>query len=262
MKDMIGKNDNLENLDSLVNHLDGTYKNSRSGSMKSGRAIHDITYSIQANLADRISDMVEPAKGYRIAMTNNAIRDSFNTHELIYGTLSSTRISNGIAIYDNLLEPQITANLLFIVDEDIYPSADTNEILEKISVASSIEILDSRIKNWFSKLSVVDLIVDNSLAGQVVVGNPVKVDSSDLLENIKVNLKCDGETVKVVNFNENITNTLKAMDVLVNKLAKKGNFLKKGMIVTAGSYTVPKALYRGEYYADFGILGDLTLKVR
>jgi len=259
---MIGKNDNLENLDSLVNHLDGTYKNSRSGSMKSGRAIHDITYSIQANLADRISDMVEPAKGYRIAMTNNAIRDSFNTHELIYGTLSSTRISNGIAIYDNLLEPQITANLLFVVNEDIYPSADINEILKKTSVASSIEIIDSRIKNWFKKLSIVELIVDNCLAGQVVIGNPVKVDSSKFFDTIKVSLKCDGEIVKEVNLNENVTNPFKAMDVLVNKLAKQGKFLKKGMVVTAGSYTVPKALYRGEYHADFGALGAVTLKVR
>jgi len=259
---MIGKNDNLENLDSLVNHLDGTYKNSRSGSMKLGREIHDITYSIQANLADRVSDMVEPDKGYRIAMTNNALRDSFNTHELIYGTLSSTRISNGIAIYDNLLEPQITANLLFVVNEDIYPSADITEILEKISVASSIEIIDSRIKKWFSKLSVVELIVDNSLTGQIVVGNPVKVDSTDFFENIEVKLKYDGELVKMGSHNKNAKNPLTALHLLTDKLAKQGKFLKKGMIVTAGSYTVPKALYRGEYYADFGILGDVTLKVR
>ena len=262
MKDMMGNNENLSNLDSLVNHLDGNYKSHRSVSSKLNRVTHDMAYSIQENLADRISDKVEPAKGYRIAMTNNALRDSLNSHEIIYGTLASTRISNGIAIYDNLFEPQIIANLLFVVTEDIYPSADMDEILKKTYVTSSIEILDSNIKNWHSKLSVGKLIANNRLAGQVVLGNPVKIDSTDFFENIEVKLKYDGELVKMDNHNNHAINPLAALNLLTDKLAKHGKFLKKGMIVTAGSYSVPKALYRGEYHADFGSLGEVTLKVR
>ncbi|MBI9012649.1 MAG: hypothetical protein JEZ08_10510 [Clostridiales bacterium] len=262
MKDMMENKDGLSNLDSLVNHLDGNYKNCRGHSRKFNRVTHDMAYSLKVNLADYISDHVEPAMGYRVAMTNNTIRDSINSHEIIYGTLASTSISNGIAIYDNLLEPQIIANLLFVVNEDIYPTADMDEILKKTYVASSIEILDSNIKNWHSKLSVDKLIKNNSLAGQVVLGNPVKIDSIDFFDKLEVNLKCDGEFVVMNNHNRNVVNPLTALNMLTEKLAKHGKFLKKGMIVTAGTYSVPKALYRGEYHADFGILGDVTLKVR
>lgn len=262
MKEMMEANGDLSNLDGLGNNLDGGYKSSKAISSRSNRMTQDIVYGIQENIANGIFDTVEPAKGYRIAMTNNAIANSLNTHELIYGTLRSTSISNGIAILDNLFEPQIIANLLFVVDEDIYPTANIHEILKKTHIASSIEILDSSIKNWYPKLSVAKLIEKNSIAGQVVMGNPVKIDSVDFFKNIKVSLTCDGELVNMDSDKAIDVNPLNALNLLINSLAKQGKFLKKGMFITAGSYQLSKALYRGEYRANFGILGDLSLRVR
>ncbi len=262
MKEMMEKNGDLSNLDALANNLNRADRSSKHDFSRSSRMTQDLVYGIQENIANRIFDTVEPNKGYRIAMTQNAIRDSLNTHELIFGTLRSTSVSNGIVILDNLLEPQIIANLLFVVDEDIFPTENRNEILKKTHIASSIEILDSSIKNWFPKCSVANLIEKNSITGQVVMGNPIKIDSTDFFENIKVSLTCDGELVDMNHYKESDDNPLNALNLLINRLGKQGQFLKKGMIITVGSYQLSKALYRGEYHANFGILGNISLRVR
>lgn len=244
MKEMIGNIETLSNLGSLTSNVYGHQNN------------------VSLKLKESTNDYIEPATGYRIAMTHNAIRNSFNTHEVIYGELTSDSISNGIAIFDNLFEPQIIASLLFIVNEDIYPSANIDEILKKTKFASGIEILDSHIKNWYPNQSIVEMMSDKSLVGKVIIGNPVKISSVKSFEKIKVKLTCDSEVVNMGSYKDVVVNPLESINWLISKLAFEGKFLKKGMIIATGSYTIPKALYKGEYRADFGLLGEVSLRVR
>lgn len=258
MNEMVGNLMTLSNMNSLMNNLSGVNENSRNVSLKLGM----LTRDIQGNAADKISGVAKQPKGYHIAMTHNKVQSSSNTNELTYGTLTSDSVSNGIVIFDNLFEPQIIASLLFVICEDIYPTAGIEEILEKTYIASGIEILDSRVKNWIPNLSLDEMISDNSLIGQVVVGNLIKASSADSFENIEVSLTCDSELVSKGSSKSLVIDPLNAMHLLINKLAMEGKFLKKGMIIANGLYTMPAALYKGEYHADFGSLGDVTLRVR
>lgn len=253
MNEMVGNQMKLSNMYSVLNTENET---SKKVSLKLSRSSYDGVYRDHKHAADRIVGGVEPLKGYRVLLA----KDINDTEELVYGPLTSHSISNGIVIFDNLFQPQIAASLFFVVQEDIYPSAKVDEILRKTTLAPGIEMLDSRMKNWSSSLSLSERITDNRMFGRVVVGNTFKVPSSKSFEKIKVSLLCDGELVK-----KGHSKDLEPLDVmkrLVNKLTAEGKFLKKGMIISTGHFTLPKALYKGVYQADFGNLGSVTLKVR
>jgi len=250
-------------LDGVANTLFKAHKGMRSVVVDEKEMNTQMAYSIQDSVLKKLSyDSDNLAVGYRVALTNQKIQSQFGAQNPIYGTLINSNVTNGIVIYDHFLEPYILAGLMFLINEDISPNADIEEILQKTSVAPGIEVIDSRIKNWYGNVSIGEIIADNCVSGKVVIGNQINIDSAQSLRDLEVLLCRENEVVALGESNLVMNSPINSVKWLISELAISGKFLKKGMIVSSGSFLVPKPLYRGVYKADFKHFGTVCLKVR
>lgn len=211
----------------------------------------------------RIEDHHDHVKGYKISLTNKGLQKTFNTDSPVYGTLTdSTIVEDGVLNRTEFFDLLLETELMFTFTEDIPANADPSEILEKSIIAPGLEIPDSRIKNWYPKISVGDLIMDNAVTGKIVVGQSQKVESEVKLDEISVSLFLNDEKVVEGQSNFVLENPLNAVVWLNNKLTKQGKSLKKGMVVSSGTFIAPVPLKVGTYRAVFDIFGEVMLEVK
>jgi 2-keto-4-pentenoate hydratase len=222
-----------------------------------------IGYEIQHLVIDKkIKEDNEQVKGYKISLTSEETQRWFNSDSPVYGTLTTTSISDGVIRLDDLSEPLIETELMFIITEDLSFGADEEEILRKSMVAPGLEIPDSRFINWFPKLSLGEIVADNSVAGRIVVGETVDELSAIDWENIKVCLFLDDEKLDEGYSSSVLGNPIHAVSWLSHELALQGKRLTKGMVVSSGTFILPKPLRKGMYKAVFDTLGEIMLMVK
>ncbi|PLT30781.1 2-keto-4-pentenoate hydratase [Peribacillus deserti] len=204
----------------------------------------------------------ERITGYKISLTNKGLQDVFHTDDPVYGTLTEeTLVKEGELRRSDFFDPLLEAELMFIVTEDISAYADPVEIIGKTMIAPGLEIPDSRIKNWFPKISIGELIMDNAVTGKILAGKPIKVNSGTLLDNLSVTLYHDGETVAEGQSSFVLENPLNAVVWLNKILSSQGKRLQKGMIISSGTFISPIPLKVGTYRAVFDVFGEVVLEV-
>lgn len=222
-----------------------------------------IGYEIQHLLIDKkIKEDHEQVIGYKISMTSEETQRWFHSNSPVYGALTDTNLSDGVIQLDDLSEPLIEAELMFIFTEDLSLGADEEEILRKSKVAPGLEIPDSRFINWFPNLSLGEIVADQAVAGRIVVGEPVDDLSGIDWKNTKVSLFLDDEKLDEGCSSSVMGNPVHAVSWLSQELALQGKRLTKGMVVSSGTFILPKPLQRGTYKAVFGSLGEVILKVK
>ncbi len=219
-------------------------------------------YEVQNEFIQRkIEGTHEDIKGYKISLTNKGLQEIFHTDSPIYGTLTDNTVVNSVIHKKELFAPLLETELMFMVTEDISSFADVSEIIEKTLIAPGLEIPDSRIKDWFPKLSIGELIMDNAVTGKVVVGEPIKIDSKSTLEDISVTLYHNDKQVVSGQSNFVLDNPINAVEWLNNKLSTQGSVLRKGMIISSGTFISPIPLELGTYRAVFAHFGEVKLDV-
>ncbi|MBM7692778.1 2-keto-4-pentenoate hydratase [Peribacillus deserti] len=221
-------------------------------------------YSVQDEYIQRkLENQNDRIAGYKISLTNKGLQTVFQTDEPVYGTLTDeTLVKEGVLSRSDFFDPLLEAELMFIVTEDISPFADPVEIIEKTMIAPGLEIPDSRIKNWYPKISIGELIMDNAVTGKVIAGRPIKVNSGTILDNISVTLYHNGEPAAEGKSSFVLENPLNAVLWLNNSLSSQGKSLQKGMIISSGTFISPIPLVIGTYRAVFDVYGEVELEVR
>jgi 2-keto-4-pentenoate hydratase len=220
-------------------------------------------YEVQHEFIQRkIEDTHEGIKGYKISLTNKGLQEIFHTDSPIYGTLMDSTVVDDVIHKKELFDPLLETEIMFIITEDISPFATVSEIIEKSLIAPGLEIPDSRINDWFPKLSIGELIMDNAVTGKIVVGDPIKLNTEINLENISMTLYHNDEKVVSGKSNFVLDNPLNAVEWLNNKLSTQGNALRKGMIISSGTFISPIPLALGTYRAVYDHFGEVKLNVK
>jgi len=226
----------------------------------------NLAYAIQHIIInEKIHQNNENIIGYKMCVLHKKNKAPFGNESPVYGTLTNSNLSSGIIILDNMREPLIEMELMFIINEDLSAYADEEEIVAKTSIAPGIEIPDSHFYNWYPYLSISELIADNCASGKIIVGKAIKSSTINRDENFNATLYYNGEILENSGYSislENALKSVKSINRLVSQLASDGIALKKGMIISSGTSAQPKALYRGEYKAVYDGLGEVTLLVR
>ena len=220
-------------------------------------------YEVQeAFIQEKRKEQGGSISGYKISLTNVGLQKVFKTDAPLYGTILNQDISaTGEISLQEFFSPLVETELMFITKEDILPDADADEIIKKTTIAPGLELPDSRIKNWFPNLSVAQLIVDNAVTGKIVIGEPKRIDKSFKLDEISVTLYHNDKQIAEGQSTFVLENPLNAVMWLHRKLASQGKVLKKGTIISSGTFINPLPLETGTYRAVFDHFGEVTVDI-
>ena len=208
-------------------------------------------------------------RGHKIGLTSRAMQQASQITEPDYGTLLDDMfIPQGSDIAANrFIAPRVEVELAFVLGRRLQgPDVTIFDVLAATDyVVPAIEIIDARIEQFdrHSKAmrKVFDTIADNAAnAGIITGGRPVKPDAVDLRwvsALLYKNGVIEESGVAAAVLNHPAT----GVAWLANKLAPWGEFLEKGEVVLAGSFTRPTNAAAGDtFHADYGPLGSIAFR--
>lgn len=248
----------------LGKELDTAAKDSKIVAQLSNK--HSISlsdaYSIQKESIDRRFARGEKLSGVKLGFTSKAKMKQMGVHDLIWGRLTDVmEIKNGGEMnLNNFIHPRVEPEIVFLVKEDVNELVNKENAFNYIeSVASAIEIIDSRYKNF--KFSLEDVIADNCSSAGYIIGDwhPFKTGVSNLALTLSINDK----EIESGNTNAILGNPLESF-IEACRITKQYNLhLKKGMIVLAGAATPATFVTKGDRVeASFEVLGKVSFLVK
>ena len=154
-------------------------------------------YEIQLiNIRQRVAEGARVV-GHKVGLSSEAMQKMMGVEEPDYGHLLSEMecFEDQPVAAGRYLFPRLEVEVAFILADDL-PGAGCTEddvLAATAAFAPSIEIIDTRIKDW--KISLCDTIADNASSGGFVLGRE-RVSPKDIDVNaIEAVLSRDGEVV-------------------------------------------------------------------
>ncbi|GAA3716269.1 2-keto-4-pentenoate hydratase [Salinicoccus jeotgali] len=216
-------------------------------------------YSIQDEVLKMKEENGEILMGYKISLTSQETRDLFGSETPLYGAMTDVTVRRGISLKDYNI-PLLEMELVFLIDEEIFPSDSAEEIMKKCRVAPGAEVPDGRYKDWFPNTSLTEIIADGAVNGAVIYGAPARYGYGDL-DDIKGVLRRDGEILKEGYSTEVFGHPAKSVKWLAESLAGRGKKLVPGMFVSSGTFNLPVPLKHGHYEVEYENIGKMIFEV-
>jgi len=200
--------------------------------------------------------------GKKIGLTSLAMQQFIGVDQPDYGQLFDfMEVKNGILERSRYLNPKVEGEIAFVLKKDLHgPNVTAKDVMEATDyVLASIEVVDSRIKDW--KIGIVDTVADNASSAMYVIGNK-KVDPNSLnLKAVSMGLYKNGEKVLSGVGADVLGDPALSVAWLINKLWEYGVTLKKGEVVLSGSLTSALAAEAGDdFKVVFFELGEVSLR--
>ncbi|GAB09487.1 2-hydroxypenta-2,4-dienoate hydratase [Gordonia araii NBRC 100433] len=219
-------------------------------------------YEIQLiNIRRRLANGAAVA-GHKVGLASEAMQKMMNVDEPDYGHLLDDMqyFESKPIDFSALCFPRVEVEVGFILGDDLPGEGCTNEdVITAIEwVVPSIELIDSRIKDW--KITLPDTIADNaSSCGWILGQQRVAIGDIDT-GNIDATLTRNGEVVAKGNSSAVLGHPLNAVSWLANKVSSFGVRLRKGDVILPGTATRAIDIGSGDHFvAEFDGLGSVTL---
>ena len=200
--------------------------------------------------------------GKKIGLTSVAMQKMLDVDEPDYGHLfDDMQLENGAIVkVDSMISPKVEAEIGFVLKEELVgPNITYIDVLMATKyVVPTLEIIDSRVKDW--KIKLVDTVADNGSSAKVVVGD--KTTTIDLvnLRTISMVLFKNGELQATGAGAAALGHPAYAIAWLANKLAEFGITLKKDELILPGALSAAISVSAGDIIeARFGALGSVTV---
>lgn len=222
-------------------------------------------YSIQLELIHKKVINGDRITGKKIGLTSEAMQKLLKVDEPDYGhLLASMEIKNNELDCSQCLKPRVEAEIAFVLKEDLKgPNVTVENVKEATDyVVASIEVVDSRIKNWNIKL--LDTIADNASSAKYVLGEKKLTLDQINLPSVKMDFYKNGQLMNSGKGTDVLGDPATCVAWLVNKLADFNIGLEKGEIVLSGALSSAIDAVEGDtFMADFGeTLGKVELICR
>lgn len=205
--------------------------------------------------------------GFKISMTNAADQVAVRASEPAYGYLTSAHFAEGgdeihLASSNHpLVEPE----LVFRTSRAIDASFSAADIAQVCDVTGGLEVPICRLKGWWPlddvpQLSLSDFILDNAGAGRVVHGSQWRPATELDLAAVTVRLSTPDGAVHTGQGSRVLENPLNAMRWLAGALARSGQTIPAGSLVSSGTFMPPIRAIPGRFSAEFSLgLGSVTV---
>src|SRR5699024_553338 len=99
------------------------------------------------------------------------------------------------------------------------------------------------------------------VAGKIIVGVSVDGLAYEQLGNINASLKFNGEVIAEGPSSEVLDNPVHAVKWLLDELAECERIIEKGMVISSGTFILPKEMVTGKYEATFEGVGNVSIVV-
>ena len=222
----------------------------------------DDAYAIQKINLDRKLADGERLVGRKIGLTSRAVQEWLGVDEPDFGGLtSSMAVPNGGEVsIPRLLQPRVEGELAFVLKRDLRgPGITPHEVIGAIGfVLPSIEIIDSRVKDW--KFRIQDTIADNASSGLFVTGSrPASLGSIDT-RTIGLTLRKNGRVVSTGAGAACLGDPIAAVVWLANRLGSLGTTLEAGQVILSGALGPVVPVTAGDTITvDIGRLGTTSV---
>ena len=219
-------------------------------------------YEIQLiNIRQRVAEGATVV-GHKVGLSSKAMQTMMGVDEPDYGhLLADMEVFEDVpVIAGRYLYPRVEVEVGFILADDL-PGAGCTEddvLAATAAFVPSIELIDTRIKDW--KIKLCDTIADNASSAGFILG-PERVSPKDIdITAIDAVLTCNGGVVAQGRSDAVLGNPVTAVAWLARKVDGFGVRLRAGDIVLPGSCTRAIDARPGEsFVADFTGLGSVRL---
>lgn len=219
-------------------------------------------YEIQLiNIRSRVADGARVV-GHKVGLSSEAMQKMMGVDEPDYGhLLAEMQVFEDVPVASSrFLYPRVEVEVGFILADDL-PGAGCTEddvLAATAAFAPSIELIDTRIKDW--KIALCDTIADNASSAGWVLGE-ARVSPKDIdIRTIDAVLTNNGEVVAQGRSDAVLGNPVTAVAWLARKVDQFGVRLRAGDIVLPGSCTRAIDAPPGSHFvAEFTGLGSVEL---
>jgi 2-keto-4-pentenoate hydratase len=201
--------------------------------------------------------------GHKVGLSSKAMQQMMGVDEPDYGhLLADMEVFEDVPVDTaKFLLPRVEVEVGFILGADL-PGEDCTEadvLAATVAYAPSIELIDSRIKDW--KIGLTDTISDNASSAGWVLGKQ-RVAPGDIdIKAIDAVLTRNGEVIAEGRSDAVLGDPVIAVAWLARKVASFGVRLKAGDIVLPGSCTRAIDARPGDdFHAEFSGLGSVRLR--
>lgn len=220
-------------------------------------------YRIQLENVGRRLSAGEKLIGMKIGLTSQGMQKLLNVDVPDYGHLfASMLLPEGQACRaSSLIQPKVEGELSFCLNRTLKgPGVTAADVYEAVRyVVPSLEIVDSRIKDW--KIHLQDTIADNGSSARLVLGARMTPIEQVDMRLTGMTLEKNGQLVNSGTTAEVWGNPAAAVACLANMLAEFGIELKAGSIVMAGALTAAIPVAAGDSVtASFAGMGSVTVR--
>ena len=224
----------------------------------------DVTdaYEIQLiNIRKRL-DAGATVAGHKVGLASEAMQKMMGVDEPDYGHLLDVMQYHENTPIDatKFCYPRVEVEVGFILGEDLPGAGCTNDdVIAAVEwVVPSIELIDSRIRDW--KISLPDTIADNaSSCGWVLGEQRVRIADIDT-GDIDATLHRNDELIAEGNSSAVLGHPLNAVSWLARKVESFGVRLRKGDVILPGTATRAIDIRPGDHFvASFVGFGSVTL---
>lgn len=199
--------------------------------------------------------------GRKIGLTSAAVQQQMGVDTPDFGVLlADMSFGDSEPIpSDRLLQPRVEAEVAFVLGSDLpdRPVVTSDVLRATEFVVASIEVVDSRIRDW--DISIVDTVADNASSGLFVLGgSPRRLTDVDDVRSIEMELTCEGAVVSSGTGAACLGHPVNAVVWLANAVAARGAPLQAGEVILSGSLGPLAPAEPGKAYeASFRGLGTV-----
>lgn len=220
-------------------------------------------YNVQLKLIEDELKAGHVITGKKIGLTSIAMQNLLNVDQPDYGHLLNYMAleNNGEIEISKLFQPKVEGEIAFILKEDLIgPNVTKEQVLAATEyIVPSLEIVDSRIKDWQIKLA--DTVADNASCGLYVLGDQqIHVEERDLTK-VTMRLLQNGSVINEGSGADVLGHPATCVAWLANKLYEFGGELKKGEIILSGALSAAIVANAGDTFtAEFLDIGSVSVK--
>ncbi|MBT7954152.1 MAG: 2-keto-4-pentenoate hydratase [Rhodospirillaceae bacterium] len=210
----------------------------------------DAAYAVQEINTERRLASGARMVGRKIGLTSKLVQKQLGVDRPDFGILfADMSVPDGEEVdTSTLLAPRVESEISYVLEKDIIFEKPTNsEVIDAIAYATpSIEIVDSRIKDW--NIKIQDTVADNASAVLYVLGNQkVKIEDFDGRMCGMV-MECKGQPVSVGAGAACLGHPINAVRWLAEEMVNRGRPLSAGDVVMSGALGPMVGVEAGQVY--------------
>lgn len=220
-------------------------------------------YAIQQALVARLLNDGESIIGYKLGLTSKPMQELLGVDRPDFGPVFASTVFNDGAVIEaaSFISPRMEAEIGIVLGEDLSgPNCTPAQALAASAGAvASLEIVDSRIKDW--KIKLADTVADLASNGAIALSSRiVPIDFDTRL--VGMMFTKNGQLIATGAGAAALGDPIAAVAWLANTLHPMGVTLKAGHVIMTGALHAMVPVSPGDIFrADFDHLGPVTISM-